>query len=81
MKEVISVKVAAARLNIDAETLRQGLRNGTFPVGCAIQSATGRYSRYTYIIPAVAFERFMTTGKYSIDEIMDAIKRLSKGAA
>lgn len=78
MKEVISVKVAAARLNIDAETLRQGLRNGTFPVGCAIQSATGRY---TYIIPAVAFERFMTTGKYSIDEIMDAIKRLSKGAA
>lgn len=70
MSETISIKTASERLGIDAETLRQGLRNGTFPIGCAIQSATGRY---TYIIPAVAFERFMTTGKYSIDEIMDAI--------
>lgn len=72
----ISIKQAAFDMGIDQETLRVGLRNGTFPVGCAIRSTTGRY---TYIIPRTAFERFMTTGKCTIDELMDAMRKIDRG--
>ncbi len=72
--ETISIKTASTRLGVHQETLRIGLRNGTFPVGCAIQSPTGRF---TYIIPAMAFERFMTTGKCTIDELMEALKKIA----
>ncbi len=58
-KGIITVIEAAKRLGVDGETIRVGLRNGSFPVGCAVRSPTGRY---TYIIPREAFENFMTTG-------------------
>lgn len=57
--ESITIKEAASRLGVDQETLRVGLRNSTFPVGCAVKSVTGRY---TYIIPRAAFENWMKTG-------------------
>ena len=75
---IITVKEAAAQMEIHPDTLRMGLRNGTFPVGCAIRTSTGRY---TYVIPREAFNRFMTTGKCSIDELMDAVRKVDRGRA
>ena len=55
----IKVAEAAKTLKVDAETIRVGLRNGSFPVGCAVKMG----KRYNYIIPQKAFEKFMEVGK------------------
>lgn len=54
--DVISVREAARRLKRTPDTLEQGLRAGTFPVGTAYRLASGRF---VYIIPKLAFERFL----------------------
>jgi hypothetical protein len=65
---VITVKEAAQALRVDPETIRVGLRNGSFPVGCAIKM--GR--RYNYIIPAAAFRKFMEVGKVDVEDVAKA---------
>jgi excisionase family DNA binding protein len=69
----ISVKEAAERLGVWEETIRQGLRSNTLPIGCAIRTPTGRY---IYIIPRKAFEKFEEHGQCSIDELMDKMREL-----
>lgn len=54
--EIISAKEAAKRLKRATNTVEQGLRDGTFPVGTCYKTAAGRF---VYIIPKDAFERFM----------------------
>lgn len=53
---IISVKEASRLLGRRKETIEQGLRAGTFPIGTAYQTQSGRY---VYIIPHKAFDRFM----------------------
>jgi hypothetical protein len=56
MKPNVPIKEAVQRLGCKPETIRVGLRNGTFPVGFAIRTTP---TRWTYIIPREAFERVL----------------------
>lgn len=55
-KEIITAREAARRLGRNTGTIEQGLRAGTFPVGTAYKLPSGRF---VYIIPKLAFERFL----------------------
>lgn len=55
----ITVKEAAALIGHHETTIQQGLRNGTFPIGCAVKMDSGRYS---YLIPRPALMRWLETG-------------------
>lgn len=54
----MSVFQAAQLLNCSEETIRNGLKDNSFPFGFAIKSATG--NKWTYIITVQKFEE--TTG-------------------
>jgi hypothetical protein len=57
-REIITAREAAARLGRGVDTVEQALRDGSFPVGAAYKNKSS--GRWTYIIPRLAFERFMT---------------------
>ena len=44
----------------NGETIREGIRNGTFPFGMAFRSNAGRW---TYYVPRKPIEEFAKTGK------------------
>ncbi len=52
----ISVTEAAARMGVNPQFLRMGLRAGKFPFGTAVQMPGGRWS---YYINAERFDRWM----------------------
>jgi len=56
MSARISVTEAAARMGVNPQFLRMGLRAGKFPFGTAIQMPGGRWS---YYINAERFRRYM----------------------
>jgi hypothetical protein len=55
----ISVSEAAKISGMHPSTIMQALRNGTFPVGCAIQIRTRGKKRYVYHIPRTGFMNYM----------------------
>ncbi len=63
--ERISVHEAASRLGIADETYRLGIRSRQFP-GLIIR--TSKY-RSVYIIPRLAFENMLETGRVCQDDI------------
>ena len=56
MSARISVTEAAARMGVNPQFLRMGLRAGKFPFGTAVQMPGGRWS---YYINAERFDRWM----------------------
>jgi len=52
----VSVTEAAARMGVNPQFLRMGLRAGKFPFGMAVQMPGGRWS---YYINRARFERYM----------------------
>ena len=56
MSARISVTEAAARMGVNPQFLRMGLRAGKFPFGTAVQMPGGRWS---YYINAERFRRYM----------------------
>jgi hypothetical protein len=58
-RETITVEEAAKRLGTTPVTYRRGILAGKFP-GTAIK---GEGDQYIYVIPAPAFERFLTLGR------------------
>jgi len=52
----VSVTEAAARMGVNPQFLRMGLRAGKFPFGTAVQMPGGRWS---YHINAGRFRRYM----------------------
>ncbi|MDR1631241.1 MAG: hypothetical protein LBS36_13670 [Oscillospiraceae bacterium] len=58
--ELITPEEVAQRIGkTNAETVRIGLRNGTFPIGFAYQGKKG----WIYVIPREPFEHFLKTGQ------------------
>lgn len=60
--EMISVAEAAPRLGLKENTLRNGIRNHTIPLGIAYQGDASCGDRCSYLIPRRAFELWMRTG-------------------
>lgn len=56
VKQIITAREVARILGRTPATIEHALREGTFPVGTAYKTASGRY---VYIIPLEAFERFL----------------------
>lgn len=75
MRETISPQEAAKRLGRSVAFVQNALRDGTFPVGAAVRTQAGEYA---YIIPRVAFERFMngdTVSQTLIERLASAVER------
>ena len=61
--EMIPIEEVAKRLGRSIETVKAGLKQGTYPFGLAVVTEQGQH---TYQIPRLAFENWMKFGNQQI---------------